>query len=405
MKSLDIRAFCRRYWQPLSLYGLLFVILILTSTIKLHTLLPGFNVAEVQTFHTSSSLKYILHHPVNAPYNVLAWIIIKAHTHQPLLYFRLVSAALGLAVLAAFCGLLTYWHGVRVAFFATLLLGTSSWFLHIARFGAPDILLCGLFMLIACGVWLQATKSPCALLSLLLLSAGFLYVPGMPWLIGVAIACNWKQLDTIFTKQLRVVTVGAVVSLAVVAPLAWDIYKTPTIARTLLNLPAHDWPMPLTVLKDCLEIPLHIFVYGAGNPVFELGHLPVFSVFVSVMFLLGVAVYAQHSDLRRVRLFIVLLIAGSIVASLGGPANIALLVPFLYLVAAAGIGYLLKQWFSVFPKNPIARSTGIGCLTLVVLLVVTFNVRQYFISWSNASVTQSVFQAPDIGSQKDTLIQ
>jgi hypothetical protein len=400
MKSMDVRQFCIDHWRLLSLYGLVLITVLITATLKLHTLLPGFSSTELQTYQSSTSLRTILHHPVNAPFLLVGWLIVKAHVAQPLLYFRMVSVALGLCTLAIFCGLLYYWHGHRVALFGTLLFGTSDWFLHAARLGTPSVLLFGLFLLIACGVWLQATKSPYAILALLLLSAGLMYVPGMPWLIGLSLIVSWKRLNDIFTKQLGLVSIGTILAIAMLAPLGWAIYQTPSIGKVLLNLPATGWPVPLTVLRHVAEVPLHIFVYGQGTPAFYLGHLPVLSVFTSVMFILGGYVYLRHVGLQRVKLLLTILITGTIVAGLGGSTDLGLLVPFLYFVASVGIGYLFSQWFSVFPRNPIAQMICVLCMLGVVLLVVTYNARTYFISWPNASETRAYFIHSDIGSPK-----
>jgi hypothetical protein len=400
MKSLDVRQFCIDHWQVLSLYGIVLFIVLFTATFKLHSLLPGYNVAELQTYQASTSLKTILHHPVNAPYLILSWLVVKSHTTQPLFYLRIISATLGLCTLALFTWLLHHWHGNRVALIGTLLFGTSSWLLHITRLGTPAILLFGLFALVACGIWLQNTRSPYAIVALLILSAALMYVPGMPWIIGLIMVTNWKRLDDLFTKQLAVVMIGTIAAIGMLVPLGWAIYRTPAIGKTLLNLPSTSWPTPLAVLRHIAAVPFHIFVYGQGNPIFELGHLPVLSVFSSVMFVFGAYVYWRHFGLQRTKLLVLILIAGSIVIGLGGMTNVGLLVPFLYLVASTGVGYLFEQWFGVFPRNPLAQMSATVCVLALVLLVVTYNLRVYFITWPHADATQASFRLSDIGSPK-----
>jgi hypothetical protein len=399
MKSVDIRQFCIDHWQVLSLYVLLLIILLITSTLKLHTLLPGFNVGEVQTYRSSESLKTILHHPVNAPYLLFSWIVVKMHITQPLLYLRMLSAWLGLCTLVIFCGLLYYWHGHRVALLGTLLFGTSGWFLHIARLGSPAILMFGLFALVACGVWLQATESPYAMVVLLLLSAGLIYVPGMIWLIGLCIIINWKRLDDSFTKQLPTVTIGTIAALIIMAPLAWAIYRIPSIGKVILNLPTKGWPS-VTTLRQIVAVPYHIFIYGESSPVFNLGHLPVLSVFSVVMFAFGLYQYIRSPHVQRLKVIAAIFIGGCIVIGLGGATNVGILVPFLYLLVGVGIGYLFDQWYSVFPKNPLAQAIGVACMCVVVFLVVTYNTRAYFISWPNASSTKANFAGLDIGARE-----
>lgn len=400
MKSFNLRRFCFDHWRILSLYVLLLVTLLITTTLKLHSLLPGFSAGEVQTYQASASLKTILHNPVNAPYLILSWIVVKAHVSQPLVYFRAISAWLGLCILALFCGLLYYWHGHRIALLGTLLFGTSGWFLHITRLGTPEVLVFGLFALVACGVWLQATQNPYGMLAILLLSAGLMYVPGMPWFIGLSIAINWKRLDAMFSKQLPIVTVGTIAAIILLIPLGWAIYESPHIGKVILNLPAQGWPPLLPTLKHIAEVPLHLFVYGQGNAVFTLGHLPVLNIFSTIMFGFGAYVYVRHADLQRFRLFVAFMAAGCVVVGLGGPTTLGLLVPFLFMVVSAGIEYLFGQWFFVFPRNPVAQIVGVAAIVCVVLLAFTYNVRAYFISWPNADSTEAAFARSDIGSPK-----
>lgn len=400
MKSLDIRQFYLNHWRMICLYALLFATLLITLMYRLHTLLPGFTDSEVQTYRSSESLKYILHHPVNAPYLILGWFVIKAHTSQPLVYFRELSAWLGMAILAIFCGLLYFWHGHRAALLGTLLFGTSGWFLHVARLGTPDILTFGLLALLACSVWLQTTMSPYATVVLLLLSAGLMYVPGMPWLIGLSIIINWKRLDNFLSRNLALASTGMVAAILLLIPLGWGLYQTPSIGKTLLNLPATGWPHILPTLRHIVGVPLHVFLYGQNVPVLALGHLPVLNVVEATMFVFGTYLYLHHIGLQRFKVLLAMLIGGGIVAGLGGPTTVAILVPILFLIVGAGIAFLLDRWFVVFPVNPLAKGLGVASMTLLVLLVFAYNLRVYFVSWPNASITKANFALADIGSPK-----
>ena len=242
------------------------------------------------------------------------------------------------------------------------------------------------------------------MLAILILSAFLMYVPGMIWLVGLCLILNWKHLDDLFTRQLPIVTIGTLAAILMVVPLGWAIYQTPSVWKIILNLPQQGWPSLLPTLKHIAEVPLHLFIYGQGNPVYELGHLPALSIFSLVMFGFGVYVYTQHAKLRRFRTLAAFLVAGCIVVGLGGPTNIGFIVPFLFIVVSAGIGYLLQQWYKVFPRNPVAQTVGVSTIVIVVLLAFTYNVRAYFDSWANASSTQSVFQLADVGSPK-SLVQ
>jgi hypothetical protein len=68
-----------------------------------------------------------------------------------------------------------------------------------------------------------------------------------------------------------------------------------------------------------------------------------------------------------------------------------LMLPFVYLIVAAGIGFMLQQWFRVFPRNPIARTLGASLITIAVISSSGYNLTHYFIAWAKAPETQSTF--------------
>ena len=84
-------------------------------------------------------------------------------------------------------------------------------------------------------------------------------------------------------------------------------------------------------------------------------------------------------------------IAGAGMIALGGSANLSLFIPFLYLVAAAGIDYLLAQWFRTFPRNPIAQGVGMFAVGAVVTLACAYHLRTYFVAFPQSTSTQAVY--------------
>ncbi len=59
---------------------------------------------------------------------------------------------------------------------------------------------------------------------------------------------------------------------------------------------------------------------------------------------------------------------GVILGALGEVTiGVVLLLPFVYSVIAAGISFILDEWYRVFPKNPFARSFALLLVTAVIL--------------------------------------
>jgi hypothetical protein len=55
------------------------------------------------------------------------------------------------------------------------------------------------------------------------------------------------------------------------------------------------------------------------------------------------------------------------------------------------VALLLQQWFTVFPRNPLARLIGVLMVSLLVVLSAYYNTRHYFVAWPKNSQTEQVF--------------
>jgi len=85
------------------------------------------------------------------------------------------------------------------------------------------------------------------------------------------------------------------------------------------------------------------------------------------------------------------LIVGSLLIALGGGVSMSILMPFTYLLIAAGIGLFLDRWLKVFPRNTIAQAVSVGLVSLAVIAASWYGLRHYFVAWPNAPTTKQVF--------------
>lgn len=376
-------------WHSLTLYGGLLGLLGAALYWRLGSLVPGYHPAELQTYQASLSLSQLFDNPLNAPF----LLVVKALSYvfpDGLLSVRLAATLFGAATLILFAVLLRQWHDTRTAIIGTLLFGVSAWFLHTARFGTPEVLLFGVFLLTVCGFWLKQRKSWLALLVCFLGTAALLYVPGMIWFVGLGIVWQWKTLDRIFKKHLVTVTIAGLAMLGALAPLGWALYRDHSLIRPFLGLP-QDWPAPLEMARNVLEIPFHFLVKNEANPAIWLGTAPVLDVFSLVMFVLGGYLYLRHVKLARTPLFIAIMLLAVVLMAIGSPITFSVIMPFVYLVIAAGIAHLFNQWFMVFPRNPIARGIGLTFICLLTALVCAYHLTHYFVGWPHAAATREVY--------------
>jgi hypothetical protein len=384
------RSFLATYWQPLALYAGLVLLFGGLLWLRLGTLPHGYAPGELAAQSAGGNLRDLLNHPLNAPYSLLVHGLMRLFGHD-LFWLRAASTALGVLTLTIFYWLVHYWHGQRAAVLGTILFGCSAWFLHTARLGTPDVLQFLLLALVAASVWLKHSKKALPVLACFGLSAVLMYVPGMIWPVAALVLWQWRTIDRIFKRHLLIVSLGALVWLALLAPLGWAIYKNPMMAKELAGLPAQGWPQPLMVLRHLLDVPLNLFLRGPLSPEHWLARLAVLDAFCMAMLGLGGYLYFRYPRLHRTRLVAGVLILSIVLVALGGDVTLTVVIPFIYILVATGTGFLLDRWFVVFPRNVIAQSVGVGLVSIAVLASCWYNLRHYYVAWPNASATRVLF--------------
>ncbi len=391
MSVQRIREYLVKHWPVVAMYGGLAVVLLSALFWKLSSLPHGYSSGEVAAYNSSLSFHKLLDNPLNAPYLALIKLLMFVHPHSYVVA-RLVAAGVGLFVLVVFAALLRHWHDDRTAIIGTLLFGLSAWFLHTARLGTPDVALFGVFTVVASGFWLKHTNSWWALFACFIGVAWLLYIPGMIWFVAAGFVWQLKAIDRVFKRHLLAVTGASLALLLSLAPLVWGLYKHHNLIKPFLALPAH-WPGPIQIVKNIFLAPYHLFVHNAADPATWLGTAPILSVFGLVMFVLGGYLYLRHWRLARTPIFILIAIVTTVLMAIGSPITYSVIIPFVYVVIAAGASYLLTMWFSVFPRNPLARGLGWGAVGMLIALACAYQLTHYFVGWPQASATREVFTA------------
>lgn len=393
------RLLVRDYWRPGAFYGALIIICVGLLWFRLGSLTDGYSAAELMSL---PGVRHLLDNPINAPFILLAHGLFYVG-QDSLIWTRVAAAVVGLATLTCFYWLVRHWHGGRTAVFSTLLLASSAWFLHSARWGTPDVLMFLVFILVACGTWLKTTSSRVSLFISAALIAALFYVPGMVWLLIGGAIWQRRRIVELFRQLPATMTSCALIVAALIAPLGWAIYKTPLLAKVVVGLPANGWPQLLDSLERLAMLPVNVLARGPLAPEQWLGRLPLLDGFCIVMLVFGSYVYIRHYQIARTKLLAGVLAASAILISLGGEVSLSILVPFVYLLIAAGVGFLLDRWYAVFPRNTIAHGVALGLVCLAVGMSCWYGLRHYFIAWPQAFVTQTIFTTPDYSEISDTI--
>lgn len=382
-------------WRPAIIFGFLGGILYYLLWFRLGSLTPGLSSSEA-TAQAHLALKdisasSILANPLYLPYSVILYVLQAFGLHGPTA-LRGVSAVIGTVSAVSFYLIIRRWHTPRLAIFGTLLFATSSWFLHLSRYGSTDILYVGIIAVILTGVWLQQSKRRRLMLAFVMVAGTlYIYVPGMIWFI--ALTGIW-QAKRILREMKHVplwfnalIGIGALILLS---PLVWSVTRDTNLLKPLLGLP-QQWPQLGDLLQNIINIPVYIFVRGPNDPAVWLPGTSYLDIFSGMMLIIGIYWSIFRFRLDRIRITYGVLLLGSALVISGGPTSMAILLPFLYLLITAGMTFMLQQWFTVFPRNPIARTIGTSLLSLAVLVTVFYHINHYFIAWPNTPSVRNTF--------------
>jgi hypothetical protein len=390
MKKL--RRFVEYAWQPTVLYAISLVVIGSLLFFRLGTLVSPFSAPEHVAIENSRSIKRIARNPVNAPHKVGQYALQAAGKRGPLA-MRGVSALMGILAVYLFFIVARFWFAPRMALLGTVLFASSSWFLHTARIATPHILLAvGFLALVASGILLRYSRDRSrALLVSAIVASVCLYIPGMIWFVFIFLLSQMR----VIAKELRhtpafTIMLAAIGSVLLIAPLIVAAISQPGILSALTGMPEQfgTWS---EMGKNLLTVPVRLFMRGPADPAIWLGRVPVLDIFSAAMFALGMYRLYFQRRLDRTLLLIATAIIGSLLVSFNEFINLTILLPAIYIVIMTGFSLMLQQWFTVFPRNPLARGIGLTLLTMSVLLAVGYNSSRYFIAWPHTPATKQAY--------------
>lgn len=365
--------------------------------IRLGSLPAHMSANELQTYQSNHSLHAIAQTPLNAPYNIVDYLLLHIPGHT-IGIARLTSVLFALLAICLFFTIMMRWHGKRTAWMATILFVTSGWLLHLGRLGTPNITLVLIpLVLILLNSWIAKTDHHgLALIVVALVFGAMLYVPAAIWFVLVFLVLESKQLLAHRKKaKLWQRLIASMIVLVLTAMLVYLLHGSPQsneLIRQWAGIPL-VLPNYISMLKVWVSsLTLYPFFRGPAVPELWLGHTPIMDVFTSTMCLLGTYFYLTHFKNMRTRLLTTLIIIGSILTALNGPAAMSFIVPVLYLVAATGITYLLHQWLTVFPRNPVARFAGVTLIVIAIASAVTYHLISYYVAWQHNPDAVATFQ-------------
>lgn len=277
---------------------------------------------------------------------------------------KLPSIFLGVVAAIALLFLLKTWFKQNVAILTALLGVTAGPFLLAALSGTPSILyiLWPTLILLSASLLTHQTRFRLVWKTALFISiAASLYTPLSIYILFPLIAVCLLHPHIRYTLnnfRKSHLTVALVTGGIILAPLAYCIIKDPSVAATLLGIPAH-----LDIVDNLIQLKRQYL--GFIHPTYSSVMTPVYSLPLVLLALAGVyrIFTAKHTAKSYILVGWLALLLPIVVIS---PRLISVtFVPVLLLVGY-GIQLVIRSWYRLFPKNPYARVAGL--IPIVVLI-------------------------------------
>jgi len=199
----------------------------------------------------------------------------------------------------------------------------------------------------------------------------------------------------IIIKELKQVpwwfnTCAGLFVIILLAPLGYAVFHDTNQLLAVAGLPS-TVPTINNMIHNFLNIPTGVLLKGPNSPSQWLGRLPYLDIASTAMLVLGVYSLRYHLLLIRAQLLVGCSLLFIILITLGGSVTSLALLPVIYLLIAGGLAFMLQQWFTVFPNNPVARTIATTLVSVLVLLISYYNISHYFIAWPQTPATRQAF--------------
>jgi hypothetical protein len=348
-------------------YVLLYIVigaLLLGAIIAMPTLL-GMRLSEAERASALLSMDYDLT-LVNFPYHLLQGLSIQLLGLTPLA-IKLPSIILGVITATLLTLLLNRWFKNLAAFTTSALIVSSVAFLSLTSSGTPGILymLFPVLMLWLGSQIIDEKPKMITVAALAVTTAVSLLIPYMIYfnVAMILLLVSHPHLRFSFRKVKPTVWMIAITMVAaVVAPLVFLVDSLDLWALIGPNL-----DMAQNVTNAWWQM------VGFGEP------LSWFALPVLALAVIGVyATFQEYHIARNHTVFVLLLVA--ILASLFFPPLFTITILLTAILVGNGLGFLIRIWRRIFPKNIYATMVGLVPLGAFCLLVAIGSISFFYIA-------------------------
>lgn len=384
------KTFAANNWQRYLVYGITIGMTLAIFLTGLFKFVPFASQSELAAREAAGSMQAIIANPLYLPHKLLQ-LLVSELGFTGLLASRSVSVVFAFIATVFFYRTIRTWYTPRVAILSSALFVSSPWLLHYARLATPLIMYALSIALIWVGLRVRSNKPRLITLAVsILIVLCLLYVPGMVWLILAAGIWQRKTILNEFRHLSKGVVAAGIFSTSVIlAPLIYAFTQDARLIVRWLGFSTQNFMLG-DKLFDLVLTPYHLFIKAPANPEFWLGRLPYINIAITILAGLGVYVLFKSAALDRMRAVGGAFVICALLAAFGTMPLFATM-PLILVMVAAGLALLLQQWFTVFPKNPIARSIGVVTVAVLVALCAYYGLYSYFVAWPRNPDTKQTF--------------
>lgn len=384
-KITDYLIYRWRYIIGYSIIGISIIGLLLLAGLYVPGAISQDEVDSVVASHSLSVKSLDTFEPksvINLPYNALQRVSTEL-LGVTNFSIKLPSLLLGALSALGMILLLQMWFRRNVAILTTVLVIATGQFLFVAQNGTPSVvyvfwsvwlLLAAmmvsrraahlrLWKIVLFGTAALSLYTPLSLYILVALASAVILHPHLRYLV--------RQL----LKAKANVAIAVFCALLAIAPLAYAIYKDPSVGMTLLGVP-HATPDIVANLFALLKQ-----YFSFSTPDVGIFMTPIYSLGAMVLIVLGIIRLSTTNYTARsyiISAWVILLLPVLLVTP---KFSTITFVPAMLLMAM-GVSSLLRSWYRLFPRNPYARIVGLIPLTILIGGMFLSGVGRYTYSYT-----------------------
>lgn len=278
------------------------------------------------------------------------------------------------------------WLGMKTSLLITFLFSSSSWIILSSQsLDFNNTYLVFIPLAIYINYLLVESKNSLRVFAATLLFALTLYSPGMVWPILGFIALLPVFMQKILAKyNLGNIWIFLIFSTIFVLPLFASLILHPA---NFANVLAGDSQIAVHAFVQNIKASFEaMFINGVPDSSLWLVGTPIFNYLTSLLFIFGLVYLVTDKRLgHRFNFLATSMLFTFLAIAFVGLSALPLIVPAVYLTAGFGIKFLLKNWYAIFPSNPVARNVGLSLVIFTVLLSSGYDIARYYIAWPKAN--------------------